>query len=282
MTTDPLLAVHPLRTPVSPEAQVPLVLLHGFPLDSRMWTDLVAALPDDRTVLAVDLPGFGSSPSGVLVSEVLREAGQEEAVDPSLETAADAVAAALRAYGVRRAVVAGLSMGGYVAMALVERHRDLVAGLALLDTRSTADDDAVAAARLQIADTVLAESSVDAVRAMNLTVLGETSRAARPELAASIAGWIDDQSPDAVAWAQCAMAGRPDRTAVLRGVTVPSVVVVGDEDELSPVEAARHLHEALAGSALVVVRRAGHMSALENPAAVADALVGLFLRVDAR
>jgi pimeloyl-ACP methyl ester carboxylesterase len=278
VTTDRLLAVHTLRS----GAGTPLVLLHGFPVDSRMWDDVVAFLPDDRAVLAVDLPGFGSSPPGELFADAAHVVGDDlAAATPSLATAADAVAAALAGHGVERAVVAGLSMGGYVAMALVERHPELVAGLALLDTKSTADDDAAVANRLRVAETVLAQGNVDAVRPMNLAVLGETSRSTRPQVAEAIARWIDAQSPEAVAWAQRAMAARPDRTDVLRGYAGPSLVVVGDEDALSPVEAALHLHEALVGSAFVVVRKAGHMTANENPQPVADALATLMARVDA-
>ena len=273
--TDGLLAVHTMRHAGGRGAQVPLVLLHGFPVDSRMWEDVVAHLPGDHAVLAVDLPGFGSSPD----AEDLADGNGDAPSAPSLEVAADAAAAAVRAQGIERAVVAGLSMGGYVAMGLLERHPGLVAGLALLDTKSTADDAAAVANRLRVAETVLREGSVDAVRPMNVGLLGETSRATRSLVADAIGRWIDAQSPRAVAWAQRAMAARPDRTAVLLAYRGPSLVIVGEEDVLSPIESARHLHEALAGSALVVVARAGHMTSNEAPEAVAAALAVLMARV---
>lgn len=272
MTTDGMLQLHTLRR--GAPGRLPLVLLHGFPLDHRMWLDVTDLLAGDPTVLAPDLPGFGTSPTGPDVAEAL---GADTTV-PSVDVMADGVASALRAAGVERAVVAGLSMGGYVAMSLVERHPGLVAGLGLVDTKSTADPDEARAKRLQVADTVTAEMRVDAVLGMRTSLLGATNRVTRPDLAERIERWIRDQGPHAVAWAQRAMAARPDRTAVLAGFTGPAVVVVGDEDELAPVPAAQHMADALPDAELVVVPAAGHMTSNESPEPVAAALQGLLRR----
>ncbi|NTW40641.1 MAG: alpha/beta hydrolase, partial [Cellulomonadaceae bacterium] len=271
MTTDGMLALHTLRR--GGPGAVPIVLLHGFPLDHRMWADVTDLLAGDPTVLAPDLPGFGTSPTG---PDVAATVGGTE---PSIEVMADGVAATLRAAGVERAVVAGLSMGGYVAMAMVERHPDLVAGLALVDTKSTADDDTARANRLRVADTAVAEMRVDVVLGMRTALLGATNRIARPDLVERLEGWICDQGPSAVAWAQRAMAARPDRTHVLAGYTGPAVVVVGDQDELAPVAAAEHMAAALRDVELVVVRGAGHMTSNESPEPLASALTALARRV---
>lgn len=270
MTTDGMLALHRLRA--GRPGSTPLVLLHGFPLDHRMWLDVTDLLPGDPTVLAVDLPGFGVSPIGEDVAEAVGGQG------PSVEVMADGVAATLRTAGVGRAVVAGLSMGGYVAMALAERHADLLAGLALLDTRSGADGEAARDNRLRVADAVLAEDSVEPVLGMRTTLLGATSRQTRPDLVEHLETWIEDQGPRGVAWAQRAMAARPDRTAVLREVACPALVVVGEQDDLTPPEAARAMADALPECELVVVPGAGHMSPIENPEPVAAALSGLLHR----
>jgi pimeloyl-ACP methyl ester carboxylesterase len=255
---------------------VPLVLLPGFPFDCRMWDDVAALLPAERTVVALDPPGLGRSPGGEAVARAL---GLPD--EPSLETAAEAVAATLRAIGIDRAAVAGLSMGGYVAMALLERHPALVAGLALLDTRSTADDDAARANRLRIADAVLATGSLDALSGMPSALLGAEHRERRPDLADRLRGWIVEQPPAGVAWAQRAMAARPDRTAVLASFEGPAAVVVGVQDEITPVAAAEHLVAALGDAELVVVPGAGHMTSVEAPGLVAAALARLLERVDA-
>ena len=258
-------------------AGTPLVLLPSFPLDVRMWDDVAALLPAGRTVVAVDPPGFGRSPGPAQVAGML---GTD--ATPSLETVADAVAATLAAAGIDRAVVAGLSMGGYVAMALLERHPRLVAGLALLDTRSTPDDDAARANRHRVADAVLATGTLDELAGTPRALLGADSREGRPELLERMAGWIDEGNPEGVAWAQRAMAARPDRTAVLTAFDGPAVVVVGDQDELTPVPTAEHLARALGDVELVVVPGAGHLTSLEDPAAVSSALARLLERVPER
>ncbi|MEZ0448964.1 alpha/beta fold hydrolase [Cellulomonas sp. ICMP 17802] len=245
---------------------LPLVLLHGFPLDHRMWDGVAAALPPGRAVHAIDLPGTPGR--------------ARDLPEPALEASADDVASTLRAAGIERAVVAGLSMGGYVALALVERHPDLVAGLALVDTKSTADAPDARANRLRIAAEAEATGSVDPVRPMATSLLGETTRAARPEVADEVAAWIDQQEPTGIAWSQRAMAARPDRSEVLRGFAGPVVAVVGDEDTVTPLEAAEHLVATAADARLVVIPGAGHLSAVEQPAAVAAALAELAQAAD--
>ena len=273
MRVDGQLQVHHYRPGATGTA---IVLLHGFPLDRRMWDDVVDLVPGERPLVAVELPGFGSSPRGEDVAEAL---GLDAA--PSLDTAAAGVVEALTAHGIERAVVAGLSMGGYVAMAVLERAPGLVAGLALVDTKSTADGPEAIANRHRVADAVEDSERVDEVLGLRTSLLGVTNRALRPGLAERLESWIRDQGPHGVAWAQRAMAARPDRTDVLRRFAGPSVVVVGEEDELTPVAAAQHLVDALSvrgSSELVVVPRAGHMTTIEAPEAVASALSQLAQR----
>lgn len=245
---------------------MPLVLLHAFPVDHRMWDDVAAALPGARAVHAVDLPGTPGN--------------AEQLPPPSIDTSALRVADALAGAGIERAVVAGLSMGGYVALALAELRPALVAGLGLVDTKSVADAPEAAANRLRIADAAESSGTVDVVRSMPGTLLGETTRAARPELADRVGGWIGEQPPAGVAWSQRAMAARPDRTRVLADFAGPVTVVVGDEDGLTPLEQAQHMADAAPGALLVVVPRAGHLSAVEDPGTVADALEELASRAE--
>lgn len=257
--TDAAVVLHDLRS----GSGLPLVLLHAFPLDARMWTDVAALLPGDVPVLAADLPGLGAAAGAPLP-------------EPSLEAAADAVARALRSAGHDRAVVAGLSMGGYVTLALAERHPALVAGLGLLDTKSTADPDDARANRLRVASVVEAAGTVDEVLPMATALLGAASRE-HPELVARLEAWIGAQAPAGVAWSQRAMAARPDRTAVLAGYRGPALVLVGEEDQPTPVSAARAMADAL-GIQPVVVPAAGHLTAVEAPSAVATALGDLVRR----
>lgn len=243
---------------------VPLVLLHAFPLDHRMWTQVADALTGSWTVLAPDLPGAGGATDGL--------------PEPALEASADEVARALEAAGVHRAVVAGLSMGGYVGLALVERHPALVAALGLLDTKSIADTADARENRLRVAREVAEGDTLEPVRATVGTLVGETTRSAQPDVVAQVAAWLQEQTPAGVAWSQRAMAARPDRTDVLAAFDRPVVVVVGDEDTVTGVDAAEHMVAAAPDARLVVVPQAGHLSAVEQPAAVAAALSELLQR----
>lgn len=247
-----------------PDDALPLVLLHGFPLDASMWDAVVALLPD-VPVVTVDAPGFGGSAAA---------AGTE----PSLEAYADGVADALAHAGVTRAVVAGLSMGGYAVLALAERHRGLLAGIGLLDTKASADDDAAREHRLAAADEAEGAAGSDAVAGMLTTTLGATTLREQPGVVADLRARLAAAPPDGIAWAQRAMAARRDRLHVLADLTVPALVLRGAEDAGAPQEAAEAMAGALPDVELVVVPRVGHMTALEAPAAVADALRALHAR----
>lgn len=249
---------------------LPLVLLHGFPLDTRMWVDCARALPAGIRVIGVDLPGAGHS-------DLPRD------TPPALEYSARRVHDTLRLLGIGNAVVAGLSMGGYVALAMAEAYGDFVAGLGLVDTKSVADDDGARANRYKIADMVTTTQNLDAVAGMPAVLLSETSAKERRHLFGTLEAWIHSQTPAGVAWAQRAMAVRPDRTGVLESYGSPVAVVVGEQDALSPPEQADHMAAAaIRGGGDVVlttVPGAGHMAPLEDPQPVADALAGLHQRV---
>lgn len=251
---------------------VPLVLLHAFPLDALMWEDVVMRLPD-VPVLTMDAPGFGDSPPYEVVAAAVG-CGPE----PSIDTYADAVVTSLAREGVSRAVVCGLSMGGYAALAIAERHPWLVAGIGLLDTKATADDDGARAGRLAVAAAAEGEAGADAVAPMVEVLLGATTKAERPDLVLEMQGLLAAAPPAGIAWAQRAMAARPDRLAVLAGLDVPGLVVRGSEDVPSPQAAAEAMAGALVDCELLVVPGVGHLSALEDPDAVAEALRRLWHR----
>ena len=238
-----------------PDVGPPVVLLHAFPLDRTMF-DGVAERLERRTVL-IDLPGTGGSavPDG----------------EPSLDLAADGVAAVLDRLGHPAAVLAGCSMGGYVAMAFARRHPQRVLGLALIDTKAEADTAAAAANRERLAVAVT-EQGIGAIEAALPPLLGATSRRERPALVGQVRRQALAASPAGVAWSQRAMAARPDSTAGLAALRVPTVVVVGEEDELIGVEQARGLAAAIPGAVFVPLPQVGHLAPLEQPDRVAAAL----------
>jgi pimeloyl-ACP methyl ester carboxylesterase len=256
--TTPTLALHTLRDGFG----LPVLLLHAFPVDHRIWVDLAAALPGAPTVLALDIPGLGDS--------------LPPAAGPSIDVVADAIAAALG--GHTRVVVVGASMGGYLALALAARHPRLVAGLGLVDTKSTADSDEQRANRLRIAHEVEQSQTVGPVLGMAGVLIGATSRRERPELTARIEGWIRGQRPAGVAWALRAMAARKDLTAVLETFDGPVWVAVGEEDELTPLAEAEHMASAARNARLESIPGTGHLSIVEAPQAVAAGVSALMDR----
>lgn len=230
----------------------PLVLLHAFPLSSAMWLAQREGLANRFRVVTPDLRGFGGS--------VL---GDDE---PSVDAMADDVARLFRSLGVRRAVVAGLSMGGYVAMALCRRHPDLVLGLVLAATRAAADTEAVRAHRLRQAERLDRDGGPQVLVDEVLPgLVGPTTYRQRALVYGRVRGLVQATPPGAAAWALRAMAGRPDAFDTLRAAKVPALVMIGDEDALATEEEARAMADALPNAELQVVPRAGHLCAVEQP-----------------
>ncbi|TLW92023.1 alpha/beta fold hydrolase [Saccharomonospora piscinae] len=242
-------------------SELPLVLLHAYPVDARMWDTVRAPLAERTRLITPDLRGMGRSP--------LPESGGE----PSLDDAARDVLALLDRLELDRVVLGGCSMGGYVTLALLRLAPERVGGLVLVDTRSGADTDEARRNRLAVAHRADSEGTAGwLAESMVPALLGETTRERRPEVVDRVRGLIEQQSPAGVAWAQRAMAARADSTQLLRSVSVPSVVVVGEEDAVTPPEAARALAGAIPDAELVVLPEAGHLTPLEEPEGVVEAV----------
>jgi pimeloyl-ACP methyl ester carboxylesterase len=176
-------------------------------------------------------------------------------------------------------VPAGVSMGGYVAMAMARRHPGRVAGLALIDTKADADAPEARANRERIAAAVTGDAGTRALAPMLDTLIGASSHAARPEVVRRVREQLAAAPPAGVAWSQRAMAARPDCWQLLAGLEVPVAVLVGEEDVLTPPSAAAAMAAGTRDAVLGVLPRAGHLTPLEAPAAVAEALLALVLRV---
>ena len=242
-----------------------LVLLHAFPLDSQMYTGVARHVT--HQLLAPDLPGFG----GTTVPNA----------EPSLDVYADAVADELDRLQVGRVVLGGTSMGGYVAMAFARRHRDRVAGLALIDTKASADTpDAAQGRRAMAAEMLREQTNAPLLDVIAPKLLGETTARERPEVVEQVRGWVSDAPPASAAFAQQAMAARPDSFDTLRDLDVPSLIVVGAEDVLTPPAESQAMAEVLSDAELRQLEGVGHLSPVEAPAEVASALDEFMSRVD--
>jgi 3-oxoadipate enol-lactonase len=195
-----------------------------------------------------------------------------------MERIADDGAALLDHLGVGQAVVGGCSMGGYAVFAFVRRHPDRLKGLVLQDTRAGADNEEARKSRATLAEKVRREGAVAAADAFLPRLLGETTHKERPEVVARIRQRILATSPQGIADALAGLAARADSFPTLREVRVPSLVVCGAEDVLTPVAESEAIHKGVAGSRLEVIPRAGHLANLENPAAFDAALLSFLGR----
>lgn len=230
-----------------------LVLIHAFPLSAAMWEHERRRLRDIADpILAPSLPGFGGTavPRG----------------EPSLDDYADAVTAAMDAAKIGRAAVVGLSMGGYVAFALWRRHRARVERLFLADTRAEADTDEARDKRLRLAG-LIREHGVEALLKTPPQWLRKGSPHWDPLLR-----MVRGQPAEAVAQASIAMARRPDSRPTLPTIDVPTAVVVGEDDTITPLEMSTTMSEAIPEATLSIIPVAGHIANLEAPAAFEVAL----------
>jgi pimeloyl-ACP methyl ester carboxylesterase len=241
-----------------------LLLVHGFPLSHAMWRFQLDALSDSFRVIAPDLRSFGES-------RVDFPDAQSACI--TMESHADDLAALVDALGIKEPIAfCGLSMGGYVAWQFWRRHPDRVGKLILCDTRSAADDDAARQKRYDLAQRVLESGSQIAADAMLPRLFWKEAVRQDSPTARETRQVMCDTPPAAVAAALRGMAVRSDAADLLPTIDVPTLVFCGEHDEISPAEEMRSFAAKIPGATYVKIRDAGHMSPLENPAAVNDAI----------
>lgn len=234
---------------------VPLVLLHAFPFSAGMWAPQHGAVPPGWQLVTPDLRGFGEA-SGPPATTV--------------DDHADDVLALLRHLGIERAVIGGLSMGGYIALALYRRAAQRFRGLVLADTRAEADTGQARANRVTLQQTARDGGPAAVADAMLPKLLGPAARASDVLLRAR--ALIVANRTEGIVDALEALKTRPDSTPTLSTITCPTLIIVGAEDEPTPVSAAEALHRGIAQSTLSIVPESGHLTSLEQARAFNAAL----------
>jgi pimeloyl-ACP methyl ester carboxylesterase len=237
----------------------PVVLVHGYPLDGAMWSGVARALAPRFRVLKPDLPGRGETAAP---SE-----GRIEDYADFLQALLDALPSA--------AGLAGFSMGGYVALELVRRRPERLRALALVDSRASADDEAGRAKRDEAIATVRATGVAAIADAMRPRLLSPRSLSNR-DLVERVDRIMKRQRPETVEADLRAMRDRSDARERLRDIAIPTLVVVGEEDALTPPADAEAMAVAIPGARIVRIGAAGHLSPMERPGAVGAALGDFF------
>jgi pimeloyl-ACP methyl ester carboxylesterase len=237
-----------------------LVLLHAFPIGANLWEPQVRHIPAGWRLITPDLRGFGGSTELDSLSGASMNDYAQDVIDLMDEL------------GVKRAVVGGASMGGYAAFALLQLAGGRIEGLILANTRAGADPSEARANRRNMLALVDREGPSGVARDMMPRLLGKTTQESNPEIEAFVRRLIKQQSPIAIRTAISRMMHRPDSTPLLPTITVPTLVITGEEDELIPVDESRAMAKAIPGATLVIVPRAGHLANLEQPEAFNQAL----------
>ena len=293
---------------------LPVLLVHGFPLDHTMWDAQVGVLSGRFRVIAPDLRGFGQSglavgqppsavgtvgqpPSAVVESAqpgaAVPQAAVPQATVPqatvpqatlpqtvTMDQFADDLAALVDALGItERVVLCGLSMGGYIAFAFCRKYAARLRGLILCDTRATADTPEAAAGRRETAQRVLREGPAPLADAMLPKLLAPATLAKRPETVAALRKVILAGDPSGIAAALRGMAERADSTPLLAQIGCPTLVLSGQEDPLSPVDQMQALARQIPSARFVTIPGAGHLPPLEQPAETTAAIEGFLAAI---
>ncbi|MBW8866984.1 MAG: alpha/beta fold hydrolase [Acidobacteria bacterium] len=239
-----------------------LVLLHAFPLNARMWERQLTLAEAGWHVIVPQLRGF--------------DGGTGEPHASSVDDYAGDVIDLLDSLHIDEAVIGGLSMGGYIAFAVLRHAARYVHALVLADTKSQADSPEAVEGRKRLLQTLEAHGAAGVADEMIPKLLGETTRRERPEVVALVRELVLASSSPAIAGAIRALMSRPDSTPLLPTIHVPTLIVVGVEDTVTPVANALEMQRGIAGAELVQIPGAGHLSNLEQPEAF-DAALARFL-----
>ena len=245
---------------------LPVIFLHAFPLNRRMWEgELMALLGEGRyRLVALNWRGFGESEITNGIS--------------SMELFAGDVAGLMNALGIQNAILCGLSMGGYAAFAFLRKYPQRVAGLILADTRPGADTPEAQANRENVAQIAETQGTGAIADLQVPRLISEYTRRHHPEVEARVRQLIDEATPQGIAAASRGMAQRADSTELLGDITCPTLVIVGEQDALIPPAVTQDYASRIPGAQFAVIPQAGHLSNLEQPEAFLQAIGG-FLRM---
>jgi pimeloyl-ACP methyl ester carboxylesterase len=239
---------------------IPVIFLHAFPLNRSMWEgEMIALLQDGRyRLVSLDWRGFGESE---ITSEI-----------STMELFANDVAGVMDALGIEKAILCGLSMGGYAAFAFLRKYPQRLHGLILADTRPGADSEEAKANRENVARIAETQGSAAIADLQLPRLISDYTRQNAPEVELRIRQMIEAATPQGIAAASLGMAQRADSTDLLAEIICPTLVVVGEQDALTPPNAAQDYAARIPNAQFVVIPRAGHLSNLEQPEAFLQAI----------
>ncbi|MGD0461857.1 MAG: alpha/beta hydrolase [Tepidisphaeraceae bacterium] len=236
---------------------LPVVLVHGFPLDHRVWRSQVHNLCAVSRVITPDLRGFGQSTGGGAFT---------------LQGLAEDLYVLLSRIRALPCVLGGLSMGGYVALAYERQYASTLRGLILIDTRAGADDSDARAARDGLIELARTQGSSAVAEKLMPKLLAPATVQSQPDVADELRSIMQSCPALTIQHALAAMRDRPDLRPSLSRIAAPTLIIVGDSDALSPPSLAEEIHKSVAGSTLSIISGSGHMTPMEQPQLVSRAI----------
>jgi 3-oxoadipate enol-lactonase len=237
----------------------PLVFVHAFPLSKSMWQPQVDALSDSYRVVTIDLRGHGESDT-VLWND-------------TLDDYAENVIGLLDYLGISQAIFIGLSMGGYTLFSIYRNYTDRVQAMILADTRVQADSEEGKAGRRAMAQVAFNDGASAIADMMLPKLLAPSTIEHRPEMVEQVRQMILQTPTTGIIVDLMAMAARPDSTDLLPNITCPTLVIVGEDDQATPVAESQYIAQGIHGSTFVTIPQAGHLSNFEQPATFNQALI---------
>jgi pimeloyl-ACP methyl ester carboxylesterase len=236
----------------------PVVLLHPFPAHHGFWGNVVSKVGSRYRLVLPDLRGHGRSEAGSGAATMARQA--------------DDLLCVLEDLKIPKAVFVGVSIGGYILFEFWRRHRERVVGLVLSNTRAEPDTEQGRANRLKSVEDARVRGTAPFLDAQMEKLIGESTRRNRPDIAAKARAMMQMMTVAGFVAVQQGMAERPDSVPILRGIHVPTLVIAGEEDTLTPLPNAQLMQQQIPGARLAVIMRAGHYAGMENPEEFARAL----------
>jgi 3-oxoadipate enol-lactonase len=232
---------------------IPIIFLHGFPFDKQMWKGQLEFLSDTHRVIACDVRGFGKS--------------TDEETDLSIDLFGSDLVHFMDALGFQKAIVCGLSMGGYIALNAQARFPERFEALILADTQCINDSNDVKDKRLEVIKKIEAEGPNEFNEGFVKSVFHKDSLLEKKALVQELKDVVFANSQHIIAEGLRALSGRSETCSSLPNLEIPTLIICGREDTVTPLDQSKAMHEAIEGSILHIIEKAGHVSNLEQPEA---------------
>lgn len=233
------------------EGSTPVIFLHGYPFDKTMWEDQIDALKSTHRLIACDIRGFGKS--------------TDEESSLSIDLFCDDLIAFMDKLEINKAIICGLSMGGFIALNAQKRFPDRFEALILCDTQCIADTEEVKKKRYQVIDEMVVEGMTNFNEGFIKSVFHKDSLMNKKGLVENLRQVVFSNSQHIITMGLTALAERSETCSILSEIVIPTLIICGREDEVTPLAQSEYMNATIKGSILHVIDNAGHVSNLEQP-----------------